>query len=257
MVKIDEKNKEAKIIKKYVELKGKNILEIGCGTGRLTFGLVEKAKKVIAVDPIENNIIKAKEKLTKELKDKVVFQVGYGENLEFKDNFFDTVFLGMTLHEIPVDKQKDTLREIKRVLKKGGQLFVIEPLPYGEVQSLYSIFLLKLFNDNHSKRIEHAKKVLEEFIENNLFKLELAKEFKLKWFFNDIDDLCNFFLSEHKISVSNKMYSEDRKSNKIGNMKDELIDKIKNNLKKKLNDKPLIVYDELIFFSLRNIKIKR
>jgi len=46
----DPKNIEVKTILKYVKLKGKTILDIGAGIGRLSFPLAKYAKKVIALD---------------------------------------------------------------------------------------------------------------------------------------------------------------------------------------------------------------
>lgn len=46
----DPKNIEIKTILKHVNLKGKNILDIGAGIGRLSFPLARYAKEVIALD---------------------------------------------------------------------------------------------------------------------------------------------------------------------------------------------------------------
>lgn len=46
----DSKNIEVKTILKYVELKGKTILDMGAGIGRLSFPLAKYAEEVIALD---------------------------------------------------------------------------------------------------------------------------------------------------------------------------------------------------------------
>jgi ubiquinone/menaquinone biosynthesis C-methylase UbiE len=42
---------EVRLIERFVQLKGKRILEIGCGDGRLTLQFAPLATDVIAIDP--------------------------------------------------------------------------------------------------------------------------------------------------------------------------------------------------------------
>lgn len=59
----------------FTDLDGKNIFEIGCGDGRITFGYADYANQVITIDPIAEDILTAKENLSENLKDKVRFML--------------------------------------------------------------------------------------------------------------------------------------------------------------------------------------
>ena len=56
--------------------------------------------------------------------DKTTFQHGSATDIPFEDNFFDVVNISYVLHEIR-DKPQ-VLREIIRVLKLGGNLYLTE-----------------------------------------------------------------------------------------------------------------------------------
>ena len=42
---------EIGMIERFVDLEGKRILEVGCGSGRMTSLLAERSAKLVAIDP--------------------------------------------------------------------------------------------------------------------------------------------------------------------------------------------------------------
>ena len=52
----DPENHEIRALFDLVDLSGKNVLEIGCGDGRLTWRYAEAAAHVTAIDPFEESI---------------------------------------------------------------------------------------------------------------------------------------------------------------------------------------------------------
>lgn len=95
------------------------ILEIGSGTG-VNFELY-KNHNVIAVEP--NNKLRIES--LKKIKNKRIKVVsGDAENLEFKDNEFDTVAVILVL--CTISDSKKALLEIKRVCKNKGKILVLE-----------------------------------------------------------------------------------------------------------------------------------
>jgi ubiquinone/menaquinone biosynthesis C-methylase UbiE len=236
-MKIDPDKEEAKTISSF-NCEGKEILEIGCGNGRLSLLLADKAKSFVGIDPDRKAIAAADKKVTKNFRDKTSFEVGRSSKLRFDDDSFDIVFMGMSLHEIPTEDRKKSLGEIKRVLRKDGRLIIIEPKAHGEIQSIYCIFLFKLFKDNHKKKIETARKNIDDSINEGMFNLEVCREFDTKWIFKDSKELFAFFLKEHKITKDKGYFVEE----------------MKRLLAKKIGDSPLIARDELIVVELRNLK---
>lgn len=114
-------------------LKGKKILDLGCGSGETSvyFGLL--GAKVFSSDISGGFLNVAKtlaEKFGTELNP---VQTDAGK-LPFRDNSFDFVFGNGVLHHVDLEK---TAPEIRRVLKPGGRAAFIEPLPYNPVINVY------------------------------------------------------------------------------------------------------------------------
>lgn len=103
-------------------------LEIGCGrgTGAQMIARLFKAETVFAIDIDEKTIELARKRTIPDLKEIIEFRVGDAMDLKWPDETFDAVFSLGVLHHLE-DWQKG-IREISRVLKKGGELFFEEPL---------------------------------------------------------------------------------------------------------------------------------
>jgi ubiquinone/menaquinone biosynthesis C-methylase UbiE len=70
-------------IEEFVQLNGRDVLEVGCGDGRLSALLEDKVGSLTAIDPDKTVITLAKKNIAR-----VDFKVGSGENLEFADRSF-------------------------------------------------------------------------------------------------------------------------------------------------------------------------
>jgi len=94
-------------------VKGKKILDLGCGTGIYTKILKKRGAKVYGVDISPEMIEIAK----REVKG-VEFKVGSAVDLPYKSGTFDMVLASLVIHYFPsLDK---AFSEIRRVLKKDG-----------------------------------------------------------------------------------------------------------------------------------------
>ncbi|MBI4412182.1 MAG: class I SAM-dependent methyltransferase [Deltaproteobacteria bacterium] len=104
--------------------KGASILEAGCGNGRVARYLSGKlkAKNYTAID-IDPKMIAQAESLT-EKNSRLIFQVADLCDLPFDNNCFDAVIVLDVLHHL-VDWKRG-VREVNRVLKKGGKLCLRE-----------------------------------------------------------------------------------------------------------------------------------
>lgn len=111
------------------DLRGKYILDYGCGTASYTPYLGKLFENVIGLDITPTNI-----QIAKEIDKKSKFVCGDGLNLPFKNCSFDAVFVGQVLHHFSDVNQ--SLKEINRVLKKDGILFNIEPNDWNPMVSL-------------------------------------------------------------------------------------------------------------------------
>lgn len=96
------------------KLKGKSVLCIGCGAGEECEHIKSTgAKKVVGID-ISKSLIE----IAKKNYPKLEFFVMDMEKLNLEDNSFDFVYSSLVMHYIK--DWKRVLKEVKRVLKKGG-----------------------------------------------------------------------------------------------------------------------------------------
>lgn len=101
--------------------KGSRVLDAGCGEGATAEYLVQKYHlKIEGVDLLDFNIDKAQLRASADLN----FKVGDYSKLDYPDNYFDGIYTLETFVHSPDYKQ--TLREFRRVLKKGGKLVLFE-----------------------------------------------------------------------------------------------------------------------------------
>jgi SAM-dependent methyltransferase len=96
-------------------LRGQRVLEIGCGTGRLSQALEQRElARVWAVDESEAMVARAKEL-------GVNARVGRAEALPFKAGWFDAAVMRMVLHL--VDRPR-SLAQAARVLRPEGRIAI-------------------------------------------------------------------------------------------------------------------------------------
>lgn len=99
-------------------------LEIGCGTGLITFGVNDQFKKVFCIDTSQEMIKVLEEKISKNKIDNVYT---YDAEKIFNDNFsekFDVIYSSMVFHHI-LDI-KDEINKLYKVMKKDGSLVIID-----------------------------------------------------------------------------------------------------------------------------------
>jgi ubiquinone/menaquinone biosynthesis C-methylase UbiE len=101
------------------DLRGRRVLDVGCGTGRLARLLVERyGSRVWGVDPEPAMIEVARERVPAG----VGLKVGRAEDLPFKDRWFERATMTLVLQV--VDRPR-AYAEIHRVLQPGGRLGIV------------------------------------------------------------------------------------------------------------------------------------
>jgi ubiquinone/menaquinone biosynthesis C-methylase UbiE len=76
---------------------GARVLEVGCGDGRLTFPVAERAASVFAFDPDEEATGAAREALPAALAERVTFAAASATAIEIPRSAFDIVLFSWSL----------------------------------------------------------------------------------------------------------------------------------------------------------------
>ena len=160
-----------------------SILDIATGTADFAIEAIALSpKKIVGVDISEGMLEKGKKKINKlELDNIISLSYGDSENLPFDNESFDAITVGFGVRNFE-DLNKG-LSEIKRVLKKDGQLAILEfskPKKFPIKQSfyLYSKFLLPFFGRLFSRdksAYTYLPASVEAFPEGEQFKGILAE----------------------------------------------------------------------------------
>ena len=72
-VRVDPEGNEIRALFDLVDLRGRDVLEIGCGDGRLTWRYADSVSHVTAIDPFAEGIKRAKESLSDASRGRVEF----------------------------------------------------------------------------------------------------------------------------------------------------------------------------------------
>jgi ubiquinone/menaquinone biosynthesis C-methylase UbiE len=133
--------------------RGESALDIGCGEGKFTRGLASFIPHVSGVDIKDKKIAQA-QSAAADAGMKVDFRAASGEDLPYPAGHFDIVIFSNSLHHMPTPAK--ALREASRVLKGGGLLYVMEPVPAGNYHEA-----TKLVNDETVVRTQAYEDVAQ------------------------------------------------------------------------------------------------
>ena len=110
-------------IAKSLTVESPVVLDLACGTGDLTKAMAERGWQVTGLDISEEMMAVGKTKCGS-LRPQPTFVSGSAEQIPFDDASFDVVTIAFGLRNF--DHRAQCLAEIRRVLKPGGRLAVLE-----------------------------------------------------------------------------------------------------------------------------------
>jgi ubiquinone/menaquinone biosynthesis C-methylase UbiE len=106
------------IMRRYVNLDGKRILDVGSGVGAFVRRLRDYTPHVVGFDVDRDHVVKGAEEVPG-------LALAVGESLPYRDNVFDVVLMHEVLEHVTDDQE--TLRETYRVLTRGGKAVIFCP----------------------------------------------------------------------------------------------------------------------------------
>lgn len=174
-----------KLVLAMLTHEGGRVLDAGCGPGVFIDDFIKHNHEVHGIDISSAMINLAEIKIKeKNYAKKFNFKVGDIENLSFPDGYFDSVLCVGVLEYLKDDVK--ALKEISRVLKKGGEVIVtvpniISPLVLiDKAILLIAAFLLKIglfFLEHFGIKLEVSPKRLS-------FRTDIVDRYYLPWQLN-------------------------------------------------------------------------
>ena len=92
-VQTDPEKTESKYLQQFADFKGKRVLEVGCGDGRLTWQYAKSAGSVTGIDLHPDDLRVAMIDRPSDLENRVVFARADSTLLPFDNGSFDIVIL--------------------------------------------------------------------------------------------------------------------------------------------------------------------
>ena len=106
---------------------GFRVLDIGCGTGSMAVVIkrMHPEAEVVGIDP-DPAALSVAERKAKRAGLSMEFDRGFADHMPYADASFDRVFSSFMFHHLAADEKSATLGEIRRVLKGGGSLHLLD-----------------------------------------------------------------------------------------------------------------------------------
>jgi len=105
-------------------LDGKELLEIGCGKGRITRDLAKHAKRVVATDPDVAALETARAAI---IADNVDFMPAPAGVPDLPADSFDVVIYTLSFHHVPIADMSASLGKAASLLRGDGVIVIVEP----------------------------------------------------------------------------------------------------------------------------------
>jgi ubiquinone/menaquinone biosynthesis C-methylase UbiE len=192
---------EERLLASHLDLRGLQVLELGCGTAGMTRWVATRlgAARIVAteVDPIQHQKNLAITDLAN-----VEFRYGGAEAIDAAAGSFDAVLMFKSLHHVPSLHLETALEEIHRVLRPDGRLYISEPIYRGDFNAI-----LSLFNDEQEVR-QLAFQALVGAVERGLFALEQELFFDVPGSYRSWEEFAARFLevTHTQLQISPELY---------------------------------------------------
>jgi ubiquinone/menaquinone biosynthesis C-methylase UbiE len=162
------------------EHKEGRVLDIGCGT--FPYFLVSSdAREKYGMDPaVDLKSFKNKKR------NLILRKIKVGEQkLPFKDNFFDAITMLAVFEHIEHDRLSFVLKEIKRVLSKGGIFIITTPAPWSDKPLHYlANFGLISKEEIHEHKHNLTHKKIKEYLKDAGFSENKIKNGFFEFYLN-------------------------------------------------------------------------
>ncbi len=176
-----------KIIGLMGDLKGKKVLELGCGLGEASIYFAIKGATVTATD-ISPKMLEIVQINSKKFNVQIeTIQVSANNLNNLQDNYYDFIYAGNLLHHVDI---QNCINEIYKKLKPAGKAFFWDPIAYNPAINIYRNKANEVrTSDEHPLKIADFKNIQARFknVEFNYFWLTGLYVFFKYYFIDKID----------------------------------------------------------------------
>lgn len=169
------------ITSKLGNLKGKSLLDVGCGLGEASVYFALKGASVTSSD-LSSEMLVSTKKLADHHGVSVTTHLAASDGMELQPESFDVIYAGNLMHHVDI---ADTVVKIKKLLKKDGVLVTWDPLAYNPVINVYRKIATEVRTiDEHPFTIHDIKTFKRNFsnVETSYFWLTTLVVFLIMYF---------------------------------------------------------------------------
>ena len=151
----------------------KTVLELGCGTGKNTAWLLEKAARIIGLDFSEGMLEKARQKISSS---KVIFQkADLKQEWQIQNEFADLITSSLTLEHI--ENLNFIFAQVHSKLQNNGILFICELHPFKQYNGTKARYETEKGREELEVYTHHISDYLDAAKQNNLQLIDLKEWF--------------------------------------------------------------------------------
>jgi SAM-dependent methyltransferase len=156
------------------DIRGKTVLDLGCGTGENIVPLVERGARVIGID-LSTDLIEIAQLRLQNAGLEADLRVGSAYETGLESESVDIVFCIALVHHLDIKRARD---EMRRILVKGGILVLKEPIRFSKI---YGFLRSLLPAQENVSEFEHplTREELATMIEP--FEAQEMRYFRLPW----------------------------------------------------------------------------
>jgi SAM-dependent methyltransferase len=126
---LDPEEAHVAALRRLADFAGARVVEVGCGDGRLTLGIAERAASVLAFDPDDDAVARARAALPARLLDRVSYRVASATEIEIPRSAYDIVVFSWSLCCIAPEDVVHVLRRCQEALVPDGLVLDLQVIP--------------------------------------------------------------------------------------------------------------------------------
>lgn len=186
-----EKTIKMELINQLNLIGNEKILDFGCGTGTLAI-MMKRLKPDCIINglDVDEQILGIAEKKAIDEALNINFKKYDGVTLPYEDESFDKVTTSLVFHHLSLENKYSILKEIKRVLKRGGELHILD---YGIQRTSYTKFITNI--------LKHTEPIQDNIDGKLIYYMEKSgfTSVKEKSFINTLLGAVSFYSSKKSV----------------------------------------------------------